>query len=175
MPDHHPPHIFLNDTWYMVTSATNLRQRLLAPNGHKELLRDRLKELTDQFKLQLAGWVILDNHYHILVRCEDGSSLTQFIKRLHGGTAFELNKMDGKQGRQVWHNYWDTCICSEADYWTRFNYIHHNPVKHGYVCKMDEWPFSSLRYYLDRRGREWVMDAFYRYPVVDFTDGDGQF
>lgn len=175
MPDHHPPHIFLEDTWYMVTGSIYQRQRLLAPTGHKEFLCELLKGLAIEFYLNLAAWVILDNHYHILVKYKSGYSLSQFFRRLHGRSAYELNRLDGATGRQVWHNYWDTCIRSEADYWTRFNYIHHNPVKHGYVHDMGEWAFSSYRYYLDRKGGEWLMDAFYRYPVVDYTVDDGQF
>ncbi len=175
MPDHHPPHVFLNDAWYMVTSSIYKQQRLLAPNGHKEFFCDLLKGLTIEFHLDLAGWVILDNHYHILVKCEDGNSLSRFFGRFHGRSAFELNRLDGAPGRQVWHNYWDTCIRTEADYWTRLNYIHHNPVKHGYVDEMDLWAFSSFRYYLEKKGREWLMDAFYRYPVVDFTNEDKHF
>jgi len=70
----------------------------------------------------------------------------------------------------VWHNYWDTGIRTEADYWARFNYIHHNPVKHGYVPRTEDWLYSSYRYYLERKGEEWMTDALRRYPIVDFTD-----
>jgi putative transposase len=34
------------------------------------------------------------------------------------------------------------------------NYIHHNPVRHGYVAKWQEWPWSSARDYLSRVGDE---------------------
>ena len=78
-------------------------------------------------------------------------------------------------------DYWPTsaavndCIRTEADYWTRFNYIHHNPVKHGYVEQMEDWPFSSYRYYFENQGEEWLMDAFRQYPIIDFTDSDDAF
>jgi putative transposase len=175
MPNHHPPHIYLDDTWYFFTASIHGRQHPLLPVGHKDLVRDQLKVLAAEFHVQLAAWVILDTHYHILGKSHVGQDLAGLFGRLHGRTAFELNGRDGKRGRQVWHNYWDTCIRAEADYWTRFNYIHHNPVKHGYVGCMKDWPFSSYRYYLEHKGNDWLLDAFERYPIVDFTDPDDDF
>jgi len=172
---HHPPHLYLDDTWYMITSAVHQKRRLLQPEGYKDLVRDQLKALVAGFSLRVAAWVILDNHYHLLIKSHVGAMLPSFLGRLHGRTSHDLNGRDGARGRQVWHNYWDTCIRTEADYWTRFNYIHHNPVKHGYAARSEDWPFSSYHYYLEHKGEEWQVDAFRRYPIVDFTDPDDDF
>jgi putative transposase len=167
---HHPPHYFQDDTWYLITSATNHQLPLIKTEGHKEFLRNQLKAMTTEFELKLSAWVILDNHYHILIKTKVGETLPKAIGRLHGRISFELNKRDNVRGRQLWHNYWDTYIRTEADYWTRFNYIHHNPVKHGYVANMRDWPFSSYHWYLEHKREEWLADAFQRYPIKDFTD-----
>ncbi len=172
---HHPPHVYLDDTWYFVSSSTYQRHRLLEPLGHKELVREQLRALVAEFHLNLAAWVILDNHYHILVKSRDGREIVRFFQRLHGRTAFELNGRDGTRGRQVWHNFWDVCIRTDADYWTHFNYIHYNPVKHGYVSHPADWQFSSYRYYLEHKGEEWLMDVLARHPIVSFTDGRDTF
>ncbi len=171
----HPPHFYLDDTWYIFTGSTYQRRRLFQPAGYKDLIRDHLKSLVTEFQLELAAWAILDNHYHLLIKSRDGSSLARFFGRLHGRTSFELNGLDDARGRQVWRNYWDTCVRSDADYWTRFNYIHHNPLKHGYVTRLEDWPYSSYHFYLEEKGSDWVVDAFRRYPVVDFTDPDDDF
>jgi putative transposase len=167
---HHPPHIYLDDTWYMITGAIHENRRLLQPEGYKDLVRDELKELALEFEFTLAAWVVLDNHYHILTRSHEGAALSRFIGRLHGRTSFDMNGRDDTRGRQVWHNYWDTCIRAESDYWTRFNYIHNNPVKHRYVKRHEDWPFSSYQEYLDLEGVTWMMDVWERYPVIDFVD-----
>jgi putative transposase len=138
-------------------------------------VRDQLKALVTEFDLALAAWVILDDHCHILVRSHHGSEISQFVGRWHGRTSCELNRMDGQRGHQVWHNYWDTCIRSEADYWTRFNYIHYNPVKHGYAVSFGDWPFSSYGYYRAHRGEEWLASALERYPVTDVSDPNDRF
>jgi putative transposase len=151
MPGHHPPHIYLNNTWYFITASLHCKQHLLRPVGHKDIVRDQLKTLIAEFHVQLAAWVILDNHYHILGRSRVGQDLSRLFGRLHGRTAFELNGRDGRRGRQVWHNYWDTCI------------------------RMEGWRFSSYCYYRDHKGNDWLMDAFERYLIVDFTDPDDDF
>ncbi len=172
---HHPPHIYLDNTWYTITGAVYQKRRLLQPEGYKDLVRDQLKTLVVEFGLQLAAWVILDNPSHLLAKSRVGAALPRFFGRLNGRTSFDLNGRDGARGRQVWHNYWDTCIRGEADYWTRFNYIHCNPVKHAYVIKSKDWSFSSYRYYLEHKGQDWLIDSFRQYPVIDFTDPDDDF
>ncbi len=171
-PDHHPPHFYLDETWYIITASTLHRAPLLAGERSKKLVGDTLKGLVLQFEILLRAWVILDNHYHLLLKTGQGKDLPRFIGRLHGSTARQINLWNQVAGRQVWHNYWDTCIRTEAGYWTNFNYIHNNPVKHGYVRKWEDWPFSSYGYYVRTKGDAWLMDCWERYPVVDFLAGD---
>ena len=73
------------------------------------------------------------------------------------------------QGRKIWQNYWDYCVRLEKDFWKHFNYIHHNPVKHGYVQKMEEYEFSSHGDWIKKRGEDWMMSIFREHPIIDFT------
>lgn len=168
MASHHPPHIYLDDTWYIITASTVDHTRFLVGEGAKSLLRDKLKELVLEFKITLRAWVILDNHYHLLLKTYRGRDLSRFFGKLHGGTTWQINQWEKTPGRQIWHNYWDTCIRDENGYWTRFNYIHQNPVKHGYVLQTVDWPFSSYHYYLRTEGQEWLDDLLMAYPVRDY-------
>jgi putative transposase len=169
---HHPPHIFLDNTWYIITAATLNHTRFLASDRAKIWLRDKLKDLIQEFNIVLRAWVILNDHYHILIKMKRGKDLSTFFGQLHGSSSRQINLWDQVTGRQVWHNYWDTCIRSEADMWTHFNYIHQNPIKHGYVRELVDWPFSSYHYYLRVKGEEWLADCWERYPVIDYLAGD---
>jgi len=172
MSDHHPPHIYLDDTWYIISAATLKHTPFLASHRAKARVRDELKDLVIEFGITLKAWVILDDHYHLLLKTREGKALSRFFGRLHGTTSRQLNLWDDVLGRQVWHNYWDTCIRTEADLWVRFNYIHNNPVKHGYVTHPRDWEFSSYQYYLREKGEEWLEDCWSRYPVIDYIEGD---
>ena len=51
--------------------------------------------------------------------------------------------MKGKRG--IWQRwYWIHLIRDKRDFKMRMDYIHHNPVKHGYVKKAKDWPYSSI-------------------------------
>jgi putative transposase len=138
-------------------------------------LQERLFALVPEYGLTLEAWVILNNHYHLLFHLLDGENLSLFFKRLHGQTAVKLNRLDYQSGRQFWYNYWDRCIRNERDYWEHFNYIHYNPIKHGYVQKLRDWPFSSLFSYLEDKGREWLDDCWWSYPSREFEIEDDNF
>ena len=139
----------------------------------KSELRQKLRDITLERYCEIIAWVILDNHYHFLMRTDKGKDIQTIFKTIHGTTSFEWNREDNKRGRKIWHNYWDYCIRSEKEYWTRFNYIHYNPVKHRCVKRMEDYEFSSFSYYASSKGYEWLMSAFEKYPAVDYTvEGD---
>ena len=40
--------------------------------------------------------------------------------------------------------YWEHQIRDDRDFRNHINYIHFNPVKHGYVWRVGDWPYSSF-------------------------------
>ena len=57
------------------------------------------------------------------------------------------------RGRRVWYRCQDRCMRSEGRLFTPpSNYIHNNPVKHGYATLWTDWPFSSVHGYLGLKG-----------------------
>lgn len=172
MKRHRPPHLYLDDTFYMITGSVLYSQAFLRPDWAKEVLLQKIKELIPEYGFRCHAWGILDDHYHILIKTRIGRDLAKLMQRLHSITSLQMNRREGCPGRQVWYSYWDTCMRSEQDFWTRFNYIHNNPVKHGYVRHWADWPHSSYRHYLERRGEEWLADVWERYPVIDYLEGD---
>ena len=117
--------------------------------------------MANKFKVAIYGWVILNDHYHLLIDIQNREILPKFIKNFHGKSAFLLNKIDNlnklrspnKSKRKIWDNYWDRCIRSEKDFYRRLNYIHHNPVKHKCVREMTDYQFSSYNHFSFLRRR----------------------
>jgi len=119
---------------------------------------------------KVCAWVVLPNHYHVLVSV-DLHLFSGWIRRVHNGTATEWNRVDRIPGRKVWHRFSDRLIRSDRHYWASVNYIHGNPVKHGHVGKAEDWPCSSIHRYLDDIGKEELMDMVKQYPVDDYGKG----
>ena len=52
-------------------------------------------------------------------------------------------RKEGERG--IWQRrFWEHCIRDEMDYRTHIDYIHINPVKHGYVVRVQDWQYSSF-------------------------------
>ena len=91
-----------------------------------------------------------------------------FINRLHGSTSYYINKKCNSHGKKIWQNYWDRIVRDEKDFWFKFNYIHYNPVKHGYVNEPDQWAYSSYRHFLLEKGETWIADCWQSYPIIEY-------
>ena len=172
---HIPFHLYLNDRIYFVTSSTLNKKEYFDINSKKEIIKKRFKIGAIKFKAKIYAWAILSNHYHLLFQFKERQNLGEFIGYINGGSSFELNSLENKKGRRVWWNYWDNCIRNRQTFFKRFNYIHYNPVKHGYVKKCKDYEFSSYNYYLKKLGEEYMGSIFVQYLIVDFTDEDDKF
>jgi len=67
-----------------------------------------------------------------------------------------------KGERGIWQRrYWEHFIRDDDDYEKHANYIHYNPVKHGYVLQASEWPYSTIHAHIERGllSRNWGFDA----------------
>jgi len=167
---HHPPHLFLDNTYYFITARTYQKQLIFNNDEKKALLLNSLKAEFRNGECDLVAWVVLANHYHILFRIIQAKGISSRINMIHGKVSYLVNKKESETGRKVFQNYWDRCIRDEADFWRHFNYIHYNPIKHGYVKNMKDYKFSSYEFWLEKKGTEWLDSCFRLYPIVDFTD-----
>jgi putative transposase len=166
--NHRPPHLYIDQTWYFITAHTIGKTPLFTTKEQKKIWATEFATLTQSLFIDIAAWVLLNNHYHLLCYFQKSEQIPIFVKRLHGATSYKLNKYDQKQRRKVWYSYWDHCVRDERDYWTKFNYIHYNPIKHGYVKNLDKWEFSSYLHLFEINGEDWFSDCWGSYPVVSF-------
>jgi putative transposase len=148
---HNPPHLFVADTLYMLTASIYRKADLIKSSQRKLEWREAFYEAAKIYQWQIVAWVVLQNHYHAIVHSSEcANNLCKFINSYHKFTARKWNTEDEAKGRQVWWNYWDTCIRSEHDYYSRLRYVFWNPVKHGLVEKPEDYRFSNYCEYLDQ-------------------------
>jgi putative transposase len=74
----------------------------------------------------------------------------RFSRGLPPGADRSVSKI-AKREKGIWQRrYWEHTIRDEDDLSRHVDYIHYNPVKHGYVCQASDWPHSSFRRYVAR-------------------------
>lgn len=169
---HNPLHLPLDNQTYWITASTLGHARIL-DDPAKVIWRETLKEFAESDGARLYGWVVLEDHYHLLLWLRVANGLTTFVKGLHGRSSRAINMEHGVTGRRIWYQYWDRCIRGEIDFYTRLNYLHHNPVKHGYVDTAREYHFSSYHYFERKYGADFLGQLWEKYPIIDFTPEEG--
>ena len=148
-PWHRPPHEDRGEGDYHVTAACYEHAPFIgtSPARMAECEHDLL-DSAQRCCEEVHAWCVLPNHYHLLVETRSLEAVTTALGRFHGRKSFQWNGQDNARGRQVWHRCSDRGIRSEGHFWAVMNYVHHNPVHHGYVARWEDWPFSSARRFL---------------------------
>ncbi|MEO5917910.1 MAG: hypothetical protein ABIS50_26995 [Luteolibacter sp.] len=179
-PQHHhrpwrrPPHFDQGNVFYHLTGACYEHRDWIGRSpARMEDFCGRLLDVPDAHpeSESPAAWCVLPNHYHLLVRTSDLKSLVSSLARLHGSTSFQWNTEENSRGRKVWHGVSDRAMRGDGHFWSTLNYIHQNPVKHGFVSKWEDWPYSSASDYLREVGRDQAVTIWKNFPVLDYGKG----
>jgi putative transposase len=169
LPWHGPPHYVGDSGLYLLSAACyEHRPLLLASPERMATFAANLLETAQQYAQAIFAWTLLPNHYHLLVHASDIKALLKALGQLHGRTSFLWNGEEGCRGRQVWHRVAETEMKSERHFWATLNYVLHNAVRHGYVERWQDWPYSNAAEYLAEVGREEAERRWHEYPLLDY-------
>jgi len=138
-------------TYFFTVNLAERQNTLLVDEFDK--LRHAMNKVKKQRPFKLDAMVVLPDHLHAMWSLPVGDSdyatrwmlikagFSRQIPRLE-----RINKSRQTKGeRGIWQRrYWEHLICDEDDYEKHFDYIHYNPVKHGYVAQAVDWPYSTL-------------------------------
>jgi putative transposase len=145
---HAPVHRLSEVGAYMVTVGTYRKEHFLSGPERLTLVRDTLFACANEFDWHLQAWAVMSNHYHfVAVSPANAGSLRRLIGKLHMTTAKALNEMDGRPGRKIWHQYWDSHITYQPSYLARLQYVHHNPVHHGVALNAGDYEWCSAAWF----------------------------
>ncbi len=158
---------------YFFTVVTEDRKPLLIDNI--ERLRSAFRLCKDRYPFDIEAIVVLPDHLHTLWKLPEGdkdfSKRWMVIKRkfssgLPCGTVNASKAKKREKG--IWQRrFWEHYIRNEEDWRRHVDYIHFNPVKHGYVSEPQDWPYSS---YLQSVRKGWYETDVLRED--DFKDMD---
>ncbi len=173
LPWHSPPHRVDDghSIYHLAASCFDHRPHIgYSPermNGFSHSLLEVLRKNCEQ----IYAWCVLPNHYHALVQANEVRGLLHDVGLFHGRTSYSWNGEEHARGRKVFFRSAERAIRSDRHFWASMNYVHHNPVHHGYVALWTDWPWSSAQDYLERIGGENAARIWREYPVLDFGKG----
>ena len=146
-------------TWFFtVNLAERKGNRLLV--DEVDTLRSVFRAVQAVHSFRIDAAVILPDHLHCVWTLPSGDS--DFSTRwglIKGNFSRAIEKRErvsesrrNRGERGIWQRrFWEHLIRDEDDFRRHADYIHWNPVKHGWVKTVADWPHSSFYAYL-RRG-----------------------
>jgi len=135
---------------YFFTVVTENRAPLLIENI--ERLRAAFRLCLSRYPFEIEAIVVLPDHLHTVWRLPEGdadfSKRWMVIKRKFSAglqSSVVSDSKTKKREKGIWQRrFWEHYIRNEDDWRRHVDYIHFNPVKHGYVAKPQDWPYSSF-------------------------------
>ena len=94
------------------------------------------------YGVQLHGYVLMSNHYHLLIETTQ-ENLSKFMKHVNASYAIYFNKKYKRSGHLWQGRFKSWYITDEAYLYTLISYIHNNPVKAKIVDKPEQYRQSS--------------------------------
>ncbi len=144
--------------FFTLALANRVNNPLLLSN--LDVLRNAFRATFEGHPVQMEAVVILPEHLHCIWRLPPGDSdyatrwaliKGRFSRALPRAEMVSSSRR-AKGERGVWQRrYWEHLIRDDLDYVRHVEYIHFNPVKHGYVKRPVDWPHSSFKRWV-RRG-----------------------
>jgi len=142
-------------TFFFTVALLERRRRLLTENIDD--LRAVFSGARRRRPFRIDAIVVLPDHLHCIWTLPPGDSdfsarwhdiKARFAARVPKGERLSARR-EKKGERGIWQRrFWEHVIRDETDFERHADYIHYNPVKHGHVGSVAEWPYSSFRRYV---------------------------
>jgi putative transposase len=145
------PHRILPGSAYFITSSTWERRELFRVPDVAEILVQRILACRDKGAYGLHEFVVMPNHFHLLMTPGETTTLEKAVQLIKGGSSHEIHAQRGNK-MEIWQaGFHDWTIRDSEDYRAKVRYIHLNPVQARLVEKPEDWPFGSAcgKYVLD--------------------------
>jgi len=143
-------------TYFFTVNLLDRRSSLLV--DRIELLRQTVSAVRLELPFTIHAWVVLPDHMHALWTLPDGDCdfstrwrliKSRFSRGLRGFDSGSGSRR-GRGEKSVWQRrFWEHLVRDDADFERCFDYIHFNPVKHGHVDHVSDWPYSTFRSCVD--------------------------
>jgi putative transposase len=144
-------------TYFFTVNLLERKRDLLV--RHIDELREAVRVTKRERPFHIDAWVVLPDHMHAIWTLPEGDSdfsnrwkaiKIRFVKSIPATERRSMVRSErGERG--VWQRrFWEHFIRDDRDYTIHVDYCHLNPVKHGLVQRVVDWPHSSFHRYVQK-------------------------
>ena len=141
----------MDNATYHVASRVNYKEMRLEEWIIKSKFLEIVEKVQKMYSFTLINFVIMDNHFHLLIKVERGPELSRIMQQIKCKFAHWLNKQNDQTGHVWGERFFSTIITSVEQFWREFNYQDDNPRRANIATTPAEWPFSGM--FFHRSGR----------------------
>ena len=118
-----------------------------------QLLRNSFKNAQKYFNFEIIAICVLPNHIHLILNPKNIKEYPKIItsikyyfsKNYSVGVETPTYGYVNKQEKGIFQRrYFEHTICSQEELNNHINYIHYNPIKHGFTKNVKDWEYSSF-------------------------------
>ena len=148
---------FLPGGTFFLTLVTERRVPIFAAESARSMLHDAFARCGQLHPFTLDAIVLLPDHVHLVITLPQADAdfstplaniKSNFTRRYLAAGGIEQSRSSSRlrqRARGVWQRrFWEHTVRDENDLHRHFDYIHYNPVKHGYAPCPHAWPHSSF-------------------------------
>lgn len=132
---------------YHVIQRGNNRQRIFTSDGDRETMRELLDENARRFDVAIHAYVLMDNHFHLLLTPNADDSLPKMMQAVGRTYVRYFNDVHKRSGTLWEGRYKSALVQTERYLLACMVYLDLNPVRAGLVSRAQDYPWSSYAHY----------------------------
>jgi len=156
---------YYNNAVYHVSIRGNNRQAILKKEEDKESFLKTLSKFKERFKFKLFGFVIMDNHAHLVIGSNDLINISKIMQAIALSYSQKFRHKYNYTG-YVWQGRFKSKVIESDSYiFDCLSYIHHNPLRADMVNNVEDYIWSSYHFY---NGDENIISRLIKIDKFDY-------
>jgi putative transposase len=140
--------MYLDNQLYHVYNRGAHRLNIFRSDFQYRYCLDLLKKYRTQYQIDISAYCLMPNHFHFLLRQQEGGSISRFIQTTFNAYVQAFNKMEEHSGTIFQGAAKSTPVETDEHLYHLVAYIHFNPVKARLTRKLELWEFSDYRQWI---------------------------
>jgi len=155
---------------YHVLSRGNERCNIVVDDKDRNLFLDTVGEMSQRFEVDICAYVLMDNHYHLLIRTQR-ANLSKGMQWLGATYTKRFNIRHFRSGHLFQGRFKNMLVQNDAYLLQLSYYIHRNPVRAGIVKRLSSYKWSSYpAYAYDDKVKKWLNTELILSQFLNVSD-----
>jgi len=143
---------------YHIMARGNEKKVIFNDKEDRKTFLDIIGRGKEKYGFELYGFCLMDNHFHLLIKDRD-NRLSEIMKTINTSYAVYYNRKYDRVGHLFQDRFKSETVLNDRQLIAVLRYIHNNPIKAGIVSGLDEYEWSSYKYYISPAKKNIPVDC----------------